>query len=375
MFYDVRRLRGVSLALSAVVLGLAGYGLILQGTLGRMAPWFALRAQTFNVESSPGNGFKRVLGIKRDLDSGTRVGRDDRLGILIGSSTLVQGVDPSILDAEAGGGYRWTNIKVSGQAHEFALLNETMYRMGVKPEALALVVNPAILVADGDREAEAGWYDPKPLVGYLKARKIELARSELVSLTMVPWHLAFPYRGQVFTLVDRQLFLAKLRMLGALGQGVEALSAPEADPWLNDYPPGLAPGTPERNERVLKFIGIKGWYEPSSYRTDGPNFAHLRDFFRTAHEHKTRTFLVLVPESSGYRARLPGSAADHLERTLVDALGDAAPVVLDFREAAPDDDFIDVNHLSPRGREHLSHRLAGAMKSVLEPGAGGTSKP
>ena len=371
MPYDIRRLGGVAAVLLSVAACLAGYGLILRSTLGRAGPWIMLRQQTFNVGSSPEKTFPRLLGIKRDLAA--RKGPEERLGILLGSSTLRQGVDPSILNSEVDGGYRWTSLNFSAYAHETALVNRTMFEAGVKPEVVVLVGNPGILVADSDLVAERGWYDPAPFLDYLKRRKIELARQELVTLTMVPWNLAFPYRGKVFTLVDRELFLAKLRMLKALGQGIEALSAPEADPWLNEYPPGLSQTSAEGNANILKYIGIKGWYDPSNYRADGPNFAHFVEFFRLAHENKARSFVVFVPESSTGRARLPASATDHFTHTLAEALGEAAPVILDFREAAPDEDFIDVNHLSPEGREHFSHRLAEALKESLA--KGGRTKP
>jgi hypothetical protein len=373
MPYDVRRLRGFAAALLAVLAGLACHGLALRATLGRMGPWIELRGQTFNISTSPENALRRVVGIRRDLTSGTRPASGERLGIMIGSSTLKQGVDPAILDAEAGGGYRWTNVHC-GQAFEDLLVVRAMYRSGLKPAALGLVTNPGLLVADSHREAERGWYDPGPFLGYLKARQLQMAREELVALTMAPWNLAFPYRGRVFTLADRGLFVAKSRMLEALGQGPEALVAPEPDPWLNPFPADAGQGTPEGNEKVLKFIGIKGWYDPANYRADGPNFDALVEIFRTAHEEGTRTFLVFVPESSTYRAKLPPTAADHFEKTLTLALGDAAPAIFDFREAAPEEDFADVNHLNASGREHFSHRVADALRRLLV-GEGGRPGP
>jgi hypothetical protein len=373
MPYDIRRLQGFAGALLAVVVGLVCHGLVLRATLGQMGPWITLRNQSFNVVTSPEGALKRVLGLKRDLGAGIRPAPGERLGILIGSSTLRQGIDPAILDAEVGQSYRWTNVYTVAHAHEITLVIRAMFQFGVKPGAVGLVVNPAILVADGDREAERGWYDPGPFLQYLKNRKLALARGELVSLTMVPWHLAFPYRGQVFTMVDRGLFQAKLSMLEGIGQGLKALAAPEADPWLNPYPPDLGEGNPDPaqvgNANVLKYIGIKGWYDPESYRTDGPNFASLKELFRTAHEHKAKTFIVFVPESSSYRARLPNTATDHFKGALTDALGEAAPMIFDFRESAPDEDFTDVNHLNPTGREHLSHRLAETLKRSLGEGA------
>jgi hypothetical protein len=370
--YDIRRLSGVAAVLLAVTVCLAGYGLILQSTIGRASSWITLRSQTFNVALSQEKVFQRLLGLKRELGT-DRNASEGRLGLLFGASTLKQGVDPSILNVEVGGGYRWTQINVSGQAHETALVNRLTFEIGLKPKVVVLVVNPGILVADANLLAERGWYDPGLFLEYVKRRKIDSARAELATLTMVPWNLAFPYRGRVFTLVDRELFHAKLRMLKALGQGIEALATPEADPWLNEYPEGLIQAKPAGNESILKFIGYKGWFDPANYRADGPNFALLTEFFRLAHENQAKTFLVFVPESSMCRAKLPASAIDHFTHTLAETLDEAAPVIFDYREAAPDQDFIDVNHLSPEGRAHFSPRLAAAMRQSL--GTGGPPKP
>ena len=62
---------------------------------------------------------------------------------------------------------------------------------------------------------------------------------DLIDLTFVPWNLAFPSRVDVFTLVDRFLFLTKLRMLRLCGWGVESLYAPDPRPWgSRTIPPG-----------------------------------------------------------------------------------------------------------------------------------------
>jgi hypothetical protein len=84
-----------------------------------------------------------------------------------------------------------------------------------------------------------------------------------------------------------------------------------------------------------------------------------------AHAHHTRGFVVLIPESSTYRAKLPPDAAYHLTHTLPKVLGEAAPVVLDYRSVASDDEFYNINHLSSQGRIRMTKRLADALKPYL----------
>ncbi len=372
MIYDLRRARGLLIALSAVAAVMMAYSVILHATLGRAETWLHDRGQAFMVPNSIEVGARRVLGIRRERESGL-VDSKSHLGLMIGPSVLQQGIDPAVLTAELGEDYRWANLRCSAPAHENNLLTKVIYRSGLRPDALIVVCNPGILVADLDTRADR----PRPDLGTLRDdlahRRLERVRADLIDLTFVPWNLAFPSRGQVFTLVDRFLFLTKLSMFQSRGWGVESLYAPDPRPWFEYYPPS-APADDEVNRNIMRFIGIKGWLDPAQYRSDGTSFALLRDLFQITHAHGTRSFILLVPESSAYRAKLPPNRAEHLMTTLPRVLGDAAPVILDYREVAPDEDFININHLSPQGRINLTRRLARDLGTYLKKSDGSQAR-
>jgi hypothetical protein len=364
MIYDLRRARGLLTALSAVSAVMMAYSLILHATLGRAETWLHDQGQAFMVPNSIEVGARRVLGIRRERESGL-VDSKSHLGLLIGPSVLQQGIDPAVLTTELGEDYRWANLRCSAPAHENNLLTQVIYQSGLRPDALIVVCNPGILVADRDTRADRPRPDLASLRDHLVHRQLERVRADLIDLTFVPWNLAFPSRGQVFTLVDRFLFLTKLRMFQSRGWGLESLYAPDTRPWVEDYP-ASAPADDEVNRNIMQFIGIKGWLDPTQYRSDGTSFALLRELFEITQAHGTRSFILLVPESSAYRAKLPANRAEHLMTTLPRLLGDAAPVILDYREVAPDADFININHLSPQGRINLTKRLARDLKAYLK---------
>ena len=372
MIYDLSRARGLLTALSAVAAVMMAYSLILHATLGRAATWLHDRGQAFMVPNSIEVGARRVLGIRRERDS-SMVDPRSHLGLLIGPSVLQQGIDPAILTTELGEDYRWANLRCSAPAHENNLLTKVIYQSGLRPDALIVVCNPGILVADLDTRADRPRPDLEGLRDDLAHRRLERVRADLIDLTFVPWNFAFPSRGQIFTLVDRFLFFTKLRMFQSRGWGVESLYAPDPRPWVEDYP-GSAPPDAEVDRSIMQFIGIKGWLDPAQYRSDGPTFALLRELFEITHAHGTRSFILLVPESSPYRAKLPPNRAEHLTTTLSRVLGDAAPVILDYREVAPDEDFINVNHLNPQGRINLTRRLARDLRSYLKKSDGSQAR-
>ncbi len=190
---------------------------------------------------------------------------------------------------------------------------------------------------------------------------------------MVPWHLAFPHRGHIFTAFDRLLYDAKVRMFQeGGGSGLEFLFSPTRDPWIDPYPvqPKLGGETAETNSQfIIDYVGRKGWFDADRYRDDTPNFELICELFRIAHAQGTRCFLVIYPESSRIRKLMPSNAGEPLLRGLPRALGPAAPVILDYREAMPDDAFEDLNHLSFEGRKVMTRRLARDLRGVLLEGS------
>jgi hypothetical protein len=110
----------------------------------------------------------------------------------------------------------------------------------------------------------------------------------------------------------------------------------------------------------------RGWLDPTLYGSDGRTFRSLVELFRIIHANGTKGFLVVAPESSNHRAIVPPTEAFHLTHTLPQVLGEAAPVVLDFRVTAPDEDFRDYIHLTEAGRARMTERLAKALKPYLK---------
>ncbi len=368
MIYDPRRAGGILAALTAIVAAMALYGLILHASLRPAAEWLHARDQTFMVAMNFKGPSSRVLSILRDQKL-SAAAPPRRLGVLVGPSVLQEGIDPALLTSELGGDRRWANLLVGALAYSSNEFVKLSYQAGLHPDVLIFVCNPGIVVANQDTQADRVWYDPRLLYDHLASRQFTLARADFNELTLVPWHLAFPHRGHVFTAFDQLLNDTKIRIHRALGRsGLDIFGSPNVDPWVEPHPHPEATGKPDEigEQVLLGFIGRKGWFDPARYREDTRNFELLCDLFRFAHSQGTRCFLVLVPESSRLREKTPPGATAPILRGLPRALGPDAPVILDYREALPDDEFGNVNHLNPRGREILTRRLARDLRPYLE---------
>jgi hypothetical protein len=366
MIYDLRRTRGISAVLLATAAVMALYGLILNAALRPADGW--LREQTQDPGASTQvrlrAGLRRILGLVSP-NLAQPLHPDQRLGLLLGPSVLWTGIEPYQLGTELDGPYRWANIPSSKHAEDYLFMTKMIYSQGLRPDVLILVASPGTLVTTIDEEEARVWYDPGLLFHHLVRRQVGEVAQDVQEISYTPFRAAFPYRAQIYTLINRSFFTTQLRTFQVWGSGLSSLFAPDPDPWREPFE--AAPTrTPENDRRILRGIKKAGWFEPAKYRSDSRNFHLLAELFQLAHANQTQTFLMLVPESPAYRAKLPPDNAFHLEHTLCDVLGEAAPVVLDFRASAPDEDFRDVNHLNAEGRIRMTQRLAKALKPCLK---------
>jgi hypothetical protein len=366
MILDLSRTRGPVIILIATAIALGCYGLVINAVLGRQNRWLLERDNTNNMPPWIAAGAGRILGVARERETGPGQA-GGRLGILVGASTLQHGIDPISLTAELGGRYRWSNVLTSGHPTEFNLIVRLMYSHGLNPDALIIVMNPSVMLPTANIQEERIWYDPGRLLHHIRRAEAFYVKPDLVAMTLVPGNLAFPYRGRVFGVVSRSLFAAKVRMLESLGMDLEALYSPDPNPWSENRPIGYPPTTTEEAQRVfLKGDENNGWFDPGRYHFDGPNFSLLVSLLRLAHAHGTKSFVVLVPESKLLRDALPPDAGDRLTDAIRETLGSDVPVVLDFRDIAPDDEFHDPAHLNTVGVTRFTRTLAEALKPYLE---------
>jgi hypothetical protein len=369
MILDLSRTRGPVIALIGTAIALGCYGTLINTALGRHNKWLLERDQTTAEADSIELGAGRALGILRER-AAVGTGAGERLGVLVGASVLKTGINPSLLTSEIGGGYRWANLVTTGYPFDFSLMIRYIYRYNLNPDALVLVMHPSALAPRANIRQEHVFNDPNTLVKHAIKFEVPQARQDMIAISLVPWKLALPYRGHIYSLAGRSLFAAKHFMFDLLGMGLEGLYEPAANPWCEDHAKIKSPRltTDETKRGYLKKLENLGWFDPNGYRSDGPNFAFLVEIFRRTHARGTRSFIVFVPESRLFRANLPPDDDYHFTHTLMETLGPAAPLVLNFRDFAPDEEFHDLVHLNEVGLSHFTRGLADRLKPYLENG-------
>jgi hypothetical protein len=91
---------------------------------------------------------------------------------------------------------------------------------------------------------------------------------------------------------------------------------------------------------------------------DGPNVRALEGLVVGLRRRGARVVLVLLPESSRLRERVPPEAMRRLSALLGSLAGGDVPELLDLREALDDAVLGDLVHLGVLGREEATRRLA-----------------
>jgi hypothetical protein len=113
-------------------------------------------------------------------------------------------------------------------------------------------------------------------------------------------------------------------------------------------------------ERQWKKYGV---FEPSHYSPDGPALRAFAAFAGRARAAGSQVVLVLVPESTVVRARMPPEAMNAI-RTGLERLGPDAPPLLDLRDTMPDDAFMDNLHMSEKARPAFTSILSDRLRQL-----------
>ena len=282
MIYDLRRTRGIAVILITIAAVMLVYGVVLNAALRPYDGWLAEQRQDPGATTKfrLGSGMERIRGVVHSIDSAP-LAEGERLGLLLGPSGLWDGVDPQQLTAELGGPHRWANIHSSGYAETYLFMTRLIYANGLQPDVLILVANPGVVVLGADRAEAQGWYDIRLPFGHLLNRQFNQVPEDLLGITYIPFRLAFPYHAQINTLYERSVFVAKLKAFEAWGSGLDSLFTPDPAPWQEPYI-DAAGNAPDTNRIILTGQEKQGWFDASSYRSDGPGFKLITEVCRLA---------------------------------------------------------------------------------------------
>jgi len=159
-----------------------------------------------------------------------------------------------------------------------------------------------------------------------------------------------------------QAYTEHLALVGLLNIRSWLNFSPKISPWS---PPELTlpeHETPEYLRIQMDGFRLKGCFDPARYLLHrDAEIGALEELLSQFQERRTEVIVVILPEESALRSRVPGEEQQFLIDSITGRFGSAA--ILNFRDAVPDEMFTDYAHLNTAGRAKFSLQLAQALRN------------
>jgi hypothetical protein len=176
----------------------------------------------------------------------------------------------------------------------------------------------------------------------------------------------FYQRRQDISLDSETVLLsAKVKIVHAMGA---RMVNPTTDPWremVHLEAPDRASAATFREQ--LASYQNRQLFDPATYQSPvaRQQLEILTQLIGELQARGAKVIVVLMPEYSELRGRVPSIALERLLASLLEKFGASAPPVLNFRDALSDDDFADISHVNAAGREDFSRLLAAKLVGFL----------
>ena len=111
------------------------------------------------------------------------------------------------------------------------------------------------------------------------------------------------------------------------------------------------------NLRIREY-GLRGYYDPRAFSRSHEQAASLVKLIEQLQARRAMVVIVLTPEHSTLRQRVPPEAMAALLDPLTRRFAQDIPPIIDVRDAIPDSGFTDISHLNDAGRALFTPLLA-----------------
>lgn len=329
---QVGQLREIVIGLRPLFLTIVALNLVLTWAFGSAPP--ALRSLE-RIDSDALFAISaRLDAVQRDLESEPVTRRD--FVIVTGLSTAREGIDPTVFSRATGGGLRLLNIAGSGGSFsDLTAYSAPLLRSQLHPSGIIVGVHPSWLSGRSPQARPVNW------------------------ASWISQHIWIVSNRAGINAGLHRLMLSLRSQLGrVMGLDLADLARGLADdPWAfaPTYNDTHAP--PDFMTLQLRAWESFGWFDAQRFREATAETVALDNLLRRLSSLAPNRVLVLMPESSAFRMRVPAEAVDSLVQVARGA--DTGLQILDLRASLPDDYFRDHAHLNAAGREALS-RLLGA---------------
>lgn len=303
-----------------------------------------------------GTGFlqdnrERIEGAVRECAEG-KVGSEEYLCAILGLSNVREAVSLKVVSEEAGLPCRYLGLGAAGMGMpDLAAQARLLLGSELRPDLVLLGIGPHQLV------------DTRPKPNALHANFFDLLRrgdlrNAAIEIRNGVW--VFARRQDVSITVETALLDARAAMFRWFGVHLQDSAANHRSPWREMiraiFVEHFSEATLREEEQFFQDLGV---FERETYDNSPKASASLIGLIQGLRKRGAVVVVVLMPEHSRLRKRMPPNVSTVVTTPLQKAFGAEAPPVLDLRDAVADAGFVDLSHLNPTGAARCG-RLIGA---------------
>jgi hypothetical protein len=343
------------------VLPIAGLALLVNLAaiaITGQVPEFLRRMEAVNADE-----LTRVAAKIASVEARARAADD--LAIVAGFSTAREGIDPALV--EEGVHHRLRVLNLGSSGGSFRELNayfDSLFRSELRPRLLILAVHPVWLAGRVVQAPTAP--SPREVMSIAAREGVWTAEALSAARALITrWLWPLENQRRINTILRSELLLLRIRLGEAFALSArELFKSSTEDPWKTRIIYTADRASDEFLARQMEYWEAFGWFDANRYSASGTEAIELAELLRKARSASARTALVLMPEPSDLRRRVPPDAERSIHQIVSKAGADVA--VINLREALPDEFFHDHAHANKAGRECLSAIIADRVSRLLQ---------
>lgn len=319
------------------------------------APVFLRRAEVLDPAEYQRVG-GQIAAAERDLSEPHR--HDARpLVVVLGLSTAREDIDAAALGPKLCPPMRVLNLGSSGSSYrELAFYLRTLPRTHLHSALTLLAVHPVWLAERRPTAASLGSPGDQAEVPS-SPKPIAAARAVARHLG---WSWLSDNRRGMHAVFRNALAFVRERIGDVFQLDMRSRFPDRATaPWAARIAYHELHAPPAFMDQQLRAWREYGWFDAANYTTSGAEAESLRQLVTEARALGGHVTMVLLPEQSFLRQRVP-SAADSAFRQVL--RGGKVLASLDLRARLPDEMFYDYVHANAQGRAHVTTLLSGLAK-------------
>jgi hypothetical protein len=277
------------------------------------------------------------------------VGTATPLGVVLGQSTAAA-IKADVLEENDGVKMRWVNLQ--GWGGSIVRMNggaQMLFASGLKPDVVVIAVNPYMLIGHN-----------------YEVENVPRERGRFV-MAIKPW--IWIYNNRILVNQFARDFIThsvRIVLFRWFSLPWTAYYAPDPNPWKKTEPVDKErPLSAAQAQERLELFDRLGWYDPARYSPQNANSQTLVAIIRRLRRDGTKVYIVLMPETSRLRQRIPTEGARCFDKINQASFADDPVPIYDLRDRAADDWFQDPDHISRDRREPVTVMVAEQLREPL----------